>query len=567
MRHLLSAATLLAPVALGAQQLDSATLAARADRGFAAVAATASSTTPGCAAAIAQNGRQLWARAIGMADLEFGIPNTPQTIFETGSVAKQFTAASVVLLALDGKLGLDEPVRKYVPELPDYGKPLTIRHLLNHTSGIRDWGSVLGLTGFGRGDRVVSQVLAMDVITHQKGIDFTPGAEYSYSNSGYTLLSTIVERVSKQSLPAFTQERLFKPLGITAQWRDDYQRLVPGRAQAYAPVAGGAAGARGARGAGGPAGSAGTWRLEMPFMNVYGNGGLLMTVGDMLKWNAMLESRALGGALVDSLERRGRLNDGREIAYALGLTVNTYRGLRQVAHSGSTAGYNAYLTRFPDLKLSVAVMCNAASVSSTGVAMRLVDSIAGPLPNPPAPDTVSLAVSELEKRVGLWRAVATHLPAQTIVENGALRLVGGAVLRPLRDGSFLAAQGPVRWRFEPGTGGQPARATRLGVEGDEPFVAESPWTPAPAELAQLTGEWHSEEAGASFTFAVEDGQPVLRQRPATRRPLRALYRDHFGPVQGGGTVIWFTRDTGGRVNAMHFGTSRLRDMPFARIGK
>ncbi|HYV97593.1 MAG TPA: serine hydrolase domain-containing protein, partial [Gemmatimonadaceae bacterium] len=201
----LSFAVILLPAAAAAQLPDSARIAAAADRVLAPHVAQ-TRAAPGCAVGIAQSGRQVYAKAFGLADMEFNVPNTPETIFESGSVAKQFTAASIVTLAIDGKLRIDDPVRKYIPELPDYGAPLTIRHLLNHTSGIRDWGSVLELTGFGRGDRVISQKLALDVIVHQRGVDFTPGAEYSYSNSGYTLLSTIVERVSKQSLPAFTAE-------------------------------------------------------------------------------------------------------------------------------------------------------------------------------------------------------------------------------------------------------------------------------------------------------------------------------------------------------------------------
>ena len=169
-----------------------------------------------------------------MAELEHGIPNTPQTIFESGSVAKQFTAAAVVLLAQDGKLSIDDPVRKYIPELPEYEKPITIRHILNHTAGLRDWGSVMQLTGAGRGDRVINNDIALDVIVRQKNLDFTPGAEYSYSNSGYQLAAIIVERVSKQKFGTFVEERLFKPVGMTkSSWRDDYQRLVPGRAQGY----------------------------------------------------------------------------------------------------------------------------------------------------------------------------------------------------------------------------------------------------------------------------------------------------------------------------------------------
>ena len=560
----LAVAGILPAVAV-AQVPDSAGSAARAARVLAPYAAAAR-TAPGCAVGIAHNGRTVFEGAHGLADIEFGIPNTPQTIFESGSVAKQFTAASIVLLALEGKLGLDEPARKYIPELPDYGAPLTIRHLLNHTSGVRDWGSVLELTGFGRGDRVISQQLALDVITHQRATDFTPGAEYSYSNSGYTLLSTIVERVSHQRLPAFTAERFFAPLGMThTGWRYDFTRLVPGRAQAYAPslVASGA-GVAAAPGGGVGAG-AGGWRLSMPFMNVYGNGGMLTTVGDWLKWNAMLESRSMGGALVDSLERTGRLNDGRDITYALGLTVNSYRGKRQVAHSGSTAGYNTYLTRFPELRLSIAVLCNGASSNPTQIALRLVDEIAAPLASPVAPDTVAAATGDLQRLAAFWRDVNTHLPAQTVVENGQLRVSGGAVLRKLRDGSFLAGQGPVRWRFDTTAAGTVERATRIAGDGIERFVIAAPWSPTPDVLAQFTGEWRSDEAGAAFSAVLEKGQLVLTQRPDSRLVLRPLYDGHFAPITGGGVVIWFARDARTRALTMHFGASRMRDMPFTRV--
>jgi CubicO group peptidase (beta-lactamase class C family) len=534
-----------APLALDAQD---AALAAKVDRVVASVSPATAAPAPGCSVGVSSAGHVV-ERAFGMADIELGVPLTPQSILESGSVAKQFTAASVVILALEGKLRLDDPVRKYVPELPDYGVPLTIRHLMNHTSGIRDWGTVLELTGFGRGARVVSQALALDVITRQRGIDFTPGAEYSYSNSGYTLLSTIVERVSGESLPAFTARRFFQPLGMThSQWRDDFTRLVPGRAQAYAPAA------------------TGGWKLDMPFMNVYGNGGLLTTAGDWLKWNAMLESRSMDGALVDSLERQGVLLNGHHIAYALGLEVTTYKGKRQVAHSGSTAGYSTYLTRFPELQLSIAVLCNAANANPTALAMKLVDEIAGPLPVPAAPDTVAVPVAELQKRVALWREQSTHFSARTIVDGGVLRVGGGVRLHSLRDGSFLAAAGPITWQFDLGADGRPLRARRIAPDGEQRFVAETPWTPTAAELAAFAGEWRSDEAGASFTFAVEDGQAVLKQRPARNMKLRPLYQDHFGPLAGDAQVVWFTRDPTGTLT-MHIGASRMRDMPFTRTAR
>src|SRR5215203_1586023 len=193
-----------------AQVPDQAKVIAGAERAIEKHAKLSPANAPGCAVGVSLDGKPVVEKGFGMAEMEYQIPITPKTIFESGSVAKQFTAAAIVALSLDGKLGLDDPVRKYIPEMPDYGSPLTIRHLLNHTSGLRDWGSVVGLTGVGRGDRVISQATAIDVITHQRALDFKPGSEYSYSNSGYNLAAIIVERVSKQKFPAFVEERLFK---------------------------------------------------------------------------------------------------------------------------------------------------------------------------------------------------------------------------------------------------------------------------------------------------------------------------------------------------------------------
>ncbi len=533
--------------ALFAQTPDQTKVIAGAERAFEKLAKLSPASAPGCAVGVSLAGRPVFEKAFGMAEIEHAIPNTPQTIFESGSVAKQFTAAAVILLSLEGKLGLDDPVKKYIPELPDYGAPLTIRHLLNHTGGVRDWGAVLELTGFGRGDRVISQALAMDVITHQKGLDFTPGAEYSYSNSGYTLASTIVERVSKQSLPAFTEERFFKPLGMThTSWRDDYQRLVPGRAQAYTGSL------------------AGPFRLLMPFMNVYGNGGMLTTVGDWLKWNAMLDSRLMGDPLVEAMETTGVLNNGRKITYALGVVVTNERGHRKVAHGGSTAGYQTFLSRYPDLKLSIAVMCNGSSRNPAVLERDIFTEIAGPFPAPTPPDTVALKPEELQKYVALWRNETTHMPERTFVENGVLRLAGQTALRPLSDGSFLA--GSSRFRFQMGKDGKPTSVEVDSGEAIQRYFAAPQWTPTPDELKSFVGVWHSEEADASFTLVVENGQAFFVQRPNTRQLLRPQYKDHFSVGPGSGQIIWVTRDANGRITKLHFGAGRMRDMPFERIG-
>lgn len=326
-----------------------------------AVFARWSTSTPGCAVGVGVRGRAVLERAYGMANLEHDVPNGPDTIFEAGSVSKQFTAAAVLLLARDGKLSLDDPVRKHIPELPAYAAPLTIRHMLTHTSGLRDWGAVAGIAGWPRGRRVHTHGHVLDIASRQEALNFTPGTNWSYSNTGYNLSAIIVARVSGQSFADFSRERIFKPLGMTrTSWRDDYTRVVKHRAVAYAPSTGG-------------------YQEDMPFENVHGNGGLLTTVGDLLRWNQNFASPKVGdAALLREAETPGRLNDGKPLDYGLGLYVRTYRGVREVSHSGATAGYRAFLVRYPDQHLSVAVLCNAANANPTEYARAVAQAYLEP---------------------------------------------------------------------------------------------------------------------------------------------------------------------------------------------
>ena len=325
------------------------------------------STTPGCAVGVGLDGRPALQRAYGMADLEHDVPNAAGTIFEAGSVSKQFTAAAVLLLARDGKLSLDDAVRKYIPELPDYGVPLTIRHILTHTSGLRDWGEVAGIAGWPRGRRVHTHAHVLDIVSRQKALNFTPGTDWSYSNTGYNLAAIIVSRVSGQTFADFSRDRLFRPLGMThTSWRDDYTRIVKGRAIAYDSTPDG-------------------YHEDMPFENVHGNGGLLTTVGDLLRWNENFVTPAVGdAAFLKEEQTPGRFNDGRAHDYALGLYVRPWRGVPEVSHSGSTAGYRAFLARYPDQHLSVAVLCNAGDANATQYAHAVAEAYLGGVLKPPA---------------------------------------------------------------------------------------------------------------------------------------------------------------------------------------
>jgi CubicO group peptidase (beta-lactamase class C family) len=332
-----------------------------------AVFARWTNATPGCAVGVATGGKTVLQRAYGMSDLEHDVPNAPDSIFEAGSVSKQFTAAAVLFLARDGKLSLDDPVRKYVPELPDYGSPLTIRHMLTHTSGLRDWGSIEAIAGWPRTSRAYTHAHVLDIVSRQKALNFTPGTEWSYSNTGYNLAAVIVSRVSGKPFAEFTAERIFAPLGMThTSWRDDFTRIVKHRAIAYERAADG-------------------YHQDMPFENVHGNGGLLTTVGDLLRWNENFEMPIVGdAAFVKEEQTPGHFTDSRPHEYGLGLFIRPYRGVREVGHSGSTAGYQAYLARYPDQRLSVAVLCNAADASATQYAHAVADAYLGSAATEPA---------------------------------------------------------------------------------------------------------------------------------------------------------------------------------------
>lgn len=333
-------------------------------------------TEPGCVAGVVVGGASS-IRAYGQSDLEHAAALAPDSVFESGSLAKQFTATAILLLAQDGKLTLDDDIRRYLPEMPDYGSVITIRHLLTHTSGLREQWSLLALTGNTPGTQVHDQRTILDLASRQTGLNFILGTEFLYTNTNYTLAAIVIERVSGQSLQQFTDQRLFQPLGMSrTRWREDFRTVVPGRAMAYAPSDAG-------------------FIANMPFTNVRGNGGLLTTAGDMLRWNAFLDSPADlpgGEDIVAALQTPGRLSDGTPLEYGLGLDVDRRHGQRLISHSGSTGGYKAWLGRYPDQGVSVVVLCNNGGINPVTLGQRLADrelgstgqTLADASPRPPA---------------------------------------------------------------------------------------------------------------------------------------------------------------------------------------
>jgi len=505
-----------------------------------------SKETPGCAVAVARDGRTVLSRAYGMADLEHDVPNDPNTIFEAGSVSKQFTAGAVILLAQAGKLSLADDVRRYIPEVPDYGTTITIRHLLNHTSGLRDWGSVAGISGWGRTLRVHTHAHVLDIVSRQSALNFPPGHEYSYSNTGFNLLAILVDRVSGMTFAEFCKKNIFDPLGMThTQWRDDFKRIVKGRAIAH-----------GSRRDGG-------FEQDMPFENIHGNGGLLTTVGDLLTWTANLETGKLGGPeFLREMHRQGLLSNGRQIAYASGLRVDAYQGVPEVSHTGATAGYRAFLARYPQQHLAVALLCNVGEVNPGVLGHQVANLFLPPAPPVTGPTGVKLTQEALQAKAGLYRSMAGGEPLRLTFSDGVLRLQPGGALTPLSGNEFTLAARDRRLTFEatPGSTRPRIRESGESVE-DTVYEPVDEFAPAPADLAEYAGDYASSDAETVFTVQVENRQLVLRRRPDTRIAMTPLYHDAFQSSEG---LIRFRRGAAGRVVEFSLRQSRVYDMRFRR---
>jgi CubicO group peptidase (beta-lactamase class C family) len=515
--------------------------------------------SPGCALGVGRNGAVVYSRGYGMANLEHDVPIATGSVFNVGSISKQFTAFSIGLLASDGKLALDDDVRRYVNELPDYGQRITIRHLLTHTSGLRDAYKLLGLAGWrvGQGryqaSRLQEPVTADDELrmaARQKSLDFAPGAEYVYNNAGYTLLAIIVERVSRQSLREFAEERIFRPLGMSnTRFLDDPMTIVRGRVSAYQSQPGN------------------QWRIHVPVSPVVGPTGLYTTVGDLLKWEEnFVHARAGGRALVDQMQTAQRLNDGRILTYGFGINMFTYRGVRRVGHGGDDFGYMSEAYRFPDQHVAIAVLCNFDTAPI--LIPRLADILLGDMLAAPSAGTpaVSIAEAELSDLAGTYWSPSSPV-MRLAMKNGHLSTTAGELLTPLGGGRFRVGNRPYDVLFPPPQPGTP-RQFHVLMPG---FVSVLVRTTAPsysaAQLKAYAGEYRSDELDVAYTIAPDDADGhlmLVRQRVDPVR-LTALMPDTFLLRESLGDAIRFVRATAGEVAGFEIMGDTPRHLWFSRV--
>lgn len=517
--------------------------------------------TPGVALAVVQGGKIVYSRGYGLAHLEHGVRNTPSTVFHAASVSKQFTAFAIHLLAQDGKLSLDDEVRKYLPQLqvqsPPGSPPITIRHLLHHTSGLRDQWNLLMMAGL-RLDDVITESDILGLLWQQRQLNFAPGEEELYSNSGYTLLAQIVKRVSGQPLPAFAQERIFGPLGMKhTHFQDSYGTLVKNRAYSYQRTREG-------------------WQyVALSYSNV-GATSLMTTVEDLALWDRNLDTAQVGGAAVRAaLLTRGRLNGGREIGYASGLIAGSYRGLPVLEHGGVDAGYRAHLLRLPEQQLSVLLLGNAADLKTGELARRVADlylermeGLAGLVPELAFPPEVELEARDIAPWLGDYEMRPGFVLSFTTEGKQLMVQATGQPKFPMfasADNRFFTKAFESSVTFDrPATPGAPAATATWHQRGrDLPIKRVVREVPDAKALQACVGDFYSEELRTLYRVSMQGDQLMMRY-PRGELALKPFARDVFTAAFPLGTVIFRRSSTGG-CDGFGLSNGRVRDLRFGRV--
>lgn len=501
---------------------------------------------PGCVVAASRRGEPVLQRAYGLADLEAKVPLTADHVFDIGSVQKQFIVAAVLLLVEDGEVDLTDDIREYFPEMPELGHVVTVDHLLTHTSGIRDW---LGLLQFSASDED-----ALTLLLRQRGLNFTPGSQWVYSNGNFLLAKVLVERVTGMSFNDFAQVRMFGPLGMTSTLYARDVRAAENHARAYVP------------------GDGGSWRPGMMMGEERGPGALLTTAEDLLRWNAALDDGRLGAFVTAKLQEPARLANGRELPYGRALFLDENAGGRVIWHSGSAEGYGAFLVRFPDQGISIVTLCNGGDGTEAdprGIYELLapeaaaLDEAEREAAGPAAPTPVV----ELDGLAGVYFDREGN-PLRLLVNGERLGIVGAGPLVPTADGAFRRPEPALSFRS-----GDDFRLRFTGPDGFEMTSMEGevtvyrraePWSPTAAEMEALAGRYESADLASAFQVVVAEGAVRVRLNDGNQVvPVTPVARDVFQVAQ---MTFRFLRDEAGDVVGLEHTNPVLWGIRFDRVG-
>ncbi len=508
---------------------------------------------PGAAVAILQDGKVVFTKGYGAANLEYGVPVTPASVFHIASESKQFVAFCIVLLAQEGKLSLDDDIRKYLPAVPDFGEKITIRHLIHHTSGLRDQWQLLAISGT-RLDDVITQDHILKLVSAQQALNFTPGQRHLYSNTGYTLLAEIVKQVSGKSLREYAHAAIFQPLDMQhTHFHDDYTEVVKDRAYSYNP------------------GPGGTFTNSVLSYSTVGATSLFTTVEDEAKWLRNYETGKVGGPkAIAQMHQLGVLNDGRKLQYAFGLLLDTYKGHRRIGHGGGDAGYRTYTVRFPDQQLGIVLFSNAGHFDAVGTAGKIADLFLPPqAAEGEAKTPVALNESILSRYAGSY-IQPEGAPLRVVREDEKLYLEGAfgrAPLETVNDSSFTSWNGLLKLTFARPAPGDNAQSPALTVEMNQPvrYTRYEPVQLGRGALQAYTGTFESDELGERYQVLLKGDELLLRHRKYPDVPLRPVTKEQFSSPHWWMGNLRFLRDNRGQITGLEVNEGRVLHLKFNKI--
>jgi len=535
--------------------------------------------SPGCAVGVIRDGELIYANGYGMANLDYNIPMTPQSVIYIASTSKQFTAACIALLIQKGQLGYEDDIRKYFPEIPDYGTPIKVKHLIHHTSGIRDYLGLMALAGLSYED-YFNNDSAVEWIVKQKSLNFTPGKEYTYSNSGYVLLAELVKRVSGKTLREYAGENIFKPLGMKdTHFNDNRSLVVKNRVISYRPIEDednkkpeqdekeGKAkdGKKDIKG----------YKRFLKNFDAVGDGDLLTTVEDLYCWDQNFYHKKVGGeGFIDLMLTRGKLNDGEELDYAFGLMHGEYKGLKTISHGGGMLGFRTEMIRFPDQKLTVICLSNLVNFNPNDFCKKIADIfLTDHFKDKPSSDAtaekkgveaVSIEPAILESYAGKYRLDIG--PVVTISKEGdqlIAEITGQPEMKllPLSETRFMNEKTGAEMTFQKDeTGGTSQLIIKVGgmeIKAERIEIQSPPAT----QLKKYEGEYYSEELDTTYALR-HTGKALsvtVRKNPAVQLEMTA--EDTFVAAQ---FKITFKRDSQNRVIGFSLDAGRVKNLEFTR---
>lgn len=515
------------------------------------------SKTPGCAIAIIEKGELVFQKGYGMANLEYSIPIGPTTVFHIASESKQFVAFCILLLEKQGKLSVDDDIRKYLDFVPDFGYTITIRHLINHTSGLRDQWQLLANAGW-QLDDVITQEHVIKLVSKQKALNFPPGEEFMYCNTGYTLLAEIVKKVSGLTLRQFADQNIFQPLGMQhSQFNDNYREIIPNRAYSYF-----------SNGAG--------YQNAILSYSIVGATSLLTTVLDEVKWLNNFETGKVGGKdLVEKMKQTGKLNDGRKLNYAYALTINKFKGWEEVGHGGGDAGFRTYACSYPEKKIGMVVFSNSSTTNPTGLARQVAAlMITDSKEDTPSVPNQSYTDSNLFKRLqGNYYSDRGNLGA-FIWKDGKLqgRNFGFPSSNDIRlavagnNRYSLGENGPYLILDEKNISGDSVTELKIENSVNTLIFKRQPRTPQ-LITSEFAGRYYGEETEAFYTITEKDEKLALEHRKFSTVALKYVAPDQFTSPNWWMDHIRFLRDKKGKIIAFEVNSGRIQHLRYDKLEK